>query len=131
MSDTAVNELLSTVRAFLRSEIAPDLSGFKSYQLRVAINSLAIVEREQALLTELNAVDSRIAQHTGLADDLPVWQGLAVALRKQEVSLDPIEEANGSLMSLIRRRTLIKMAIDNPKYSGGRVANARWSEMTS
>ncbi len=128
MSDTVVTELLSSVRAFLRSEIAPEIAGFKAYQLRVAMNSLAIVEREQGLLAELETLDNAIAQYTGLAEGMPVWQGLAVALRSGDVVLDPCDDKNASLMSLIKRRTLIKLAIDNPKYSGGRVAKERWGE---
>lgn len=126
MSDTAVNELLNSVRVFLQSDIAPEIEGFKAYQLRVAMNALAIVEREQGLQAELDTVDNAIAQHTGLLGDLPVWKGLAVALRTGDVVLDPCDDKNASLMDLIKRRMLIKLAIDNPKYSGGRVAKERW-----
>jgi len=127
MSDTTVSELLGSVRDFLRNEVAPELEGFKAYQLRVALNNLAIVTREQQLLAELNAVDAEIAKCAGLTDDLPVWQGLALALRERRITVDPSAIADNPLMSLLRRRTLIKLAIDNPKYAGGRVATERWA----
>lgn len=131
MSDTAVSELLKSVQAFLRSDIAPEIEGFKAYQLRVAMNALAIVEREQNLRVELDTIDNAIAQSTGLAEGLPVWQALAVALRNGDVVMDPCDDKNASLMSLIKRRTLIKLAIDNPKYSGGHVAKKRWDTSES
>ena len=127
MSDTTVSELLGSVREFLRNDIAPELEGFKAYQLRVALNNLAIVTREQQLLSELNAVDAEIAKCAGLTDDLPVWQSLALALRERRVTVDPSAKTDNPLMSLLRRRALLKLAIDNPKYTGGRVATERWA----
>lgn len=121
MSQTQAAELLEAVRAFLRSDVVPQLEGFSAYTARVAANSLAIALRELELGGALRELDAQAAAHLGIdPDDGPVAQQLAIRLRDGDLRPDP------ELIEYLRRRTLKALEIDNPKYSGYLQALARW-----
>lgn len=123
MSATTSVELLSAVRHFLREQVLPELEGFKSYNTRVAANALGIVARELELGNGLAALDRQMAAELGLdADAVSIPGHIALALRDGQL---PIDE---KLLSYLRKRTLLAIAIDNPKYSGLQQARARWGE---
>ena len=121
MSGTESTELLGAVRQFLREQVLPELVGFKAYNTRVAANALAIVAREQELGAGLAALDHDIAAQLGLkAQDGAITRQIALALR--DGSLRP----DARLLAYLRKRTILAIAIDNPKYSGLQQARARW-----
>lgn len=122
MSATAA-ELLEAVRQFLRQEVLPELEGFKAYNTRVAANALGIVARELELGAGLAELDARIAARLGLDRQAgAVPHQIALALRDGTVAVDD------SLLAWLRQRTLLALAIDNPKYSGLQQASERWLE---
>ena len=120
MSATTV-ELLTAVRQFLREQVLPELDGFKAYNTRVAANALGIVARELEMGAGLAELDARIAASLGLATQAgPVTRQIALALRDGTLVVD------GELLSFLRQRTLLSIAIDNPKYSGLQQARELW-----
>lgn len=121
VSGTPSSVLLESLQAFLREELQPQLSGFSAYNTRVAANLLAILSREQELGPALAALDRDFAATRGLPlEDLP--RQLALALRDGRLQPDP------ELLRYLRRRSLLAMAIDNPRYAGYRRARACWPE---
>mgnify|MGYP001815920273 FL=1 len=121
MSQTQAAELLAAVRAFLRSDVVPQLEGFSAYTARVAANSLAIALRELELGPALAEIDAQAAAHFGIdPGEGPVAHQLAIRLRDGDIRPDP------ELLGYLRQRTLKALEIDNPKYSGYLQALARW-----
>lgn len=120
MSATTV-ELLAAVRQFLREQVLPELDGFKAYNTRVAANALGIVARELELGAGLAELDARIAASLGLATQAdPVTRQIALALRDGTLAVDD------KLLTYLRQRTVLAIAIDNPKYSGLQQARELW-----
>lgn len=124
MSATTSAELLAAVRNFLREQVLPELDGFKAYNTRVAANALGIVARELELGAAMAALDQQMAADLGLdAQSVSIPRHIALALR------DGRMVADGKILTYLRKRTLLAIAIDNPKYSGLQQARARWGEL--
>ncbi len=121
MSATTSVELLAAVRLFLREQVLPELDGFKSYNTRVAANALGIVARELELGDGLAALDRQMAAELGLdVQAVSIPGHIALALRDGQIAVDE------KLLTYLRKRTLLAIAIDNPKYSGLQQGRARW-----
>jgi hypothetical protein len=121
VSGTDAGELLEAVRAFLREEVLPELEGFKAYNTRVAANALGIVARDLESGPRLADIDREAAAALGLDPGAgPVTVQVARGLR------DGTLVADERLLSYLRQRTLLAIAIDNPKYSGLKQARERW-----
>jgi Domain of unknown function (DUF6285) len=124
MSTPPGMELLEAVRQFLRQEVLPELDGFKAYNTRVAANALGIVARELQMGAGLAELDMQIATTLGLdAQAGAVTQQVALALRDGTLVVDD------RVLAYLRQRTLLSIAIDNPKYSGLQQARTLWSEL--
>jgi hypothetical protein len=126
MSSTESVELLAAVRQFLREEVLPELEGFKAYTTRVAANALGIVAREIEMGAGLAELDQQIASVLDL--DLQagaITRQIALALRDDKLVVDDV------ILAYLRKRTLLAIAIDNPKYSGLQQARARWGDLVS
>jgi aminoglycoside phosphotransferase (APT) family kinase protein len=113
------DELLASVRDFLRTEVMEGTRGRTRFLARVAANSLDIVGRELALgprarARELEALRALFASH----DDLPTlrWR-LVSALRDGSMPLD-----RPGLAECLRESVVHQAAIDQPRYSGFRHA---------
>jgi Domain of unknown function (DUF6285) len=123
MSATQGVELLDAVRQFLRQEVLPELDGFKAYNTRVAANALGIVAREMQLGAGLAELDAQIAAMLGLdAQAGAIAQQISLALR------DGALVADERVLSYLKQRTVLAIAIDNPKYSGLQQAREQWGE---
>jgi len=123
MSGTEGAELLAAVRQFLRAEVLDELEGFKAYNARVAANALGIVAREMEMSAGFAALDAGIAASLGLNAELDaIPRQIALGLRDGTLAIDE------GLLSYLRKRAMLAIAIDNPKYSGLQQARARWSE---
>jgi hypothetical protein len=107
-------ELVEAVREFLESEIFPAVEGRKRFHTRVAMNVLAIVQRE---LEEAPAADAR--ERARLAGLMPGVTGslgelnAELATRIREGSLDTGRE---DLVEHLRATVRDKLAIANPRY---------------
>ena len=123
MSSTESVELLAAVRQFLREEVLPELQGFKAYTTRVAASALGIVAREMEMGAGLAELDKEIAETVGLDEQAgPITRQIALVLRDGTLVVDD------AILAYLRKRTLLAIAIDNPKYSGLQQARARWGD---
>lgn len=122
---TSAGELLEAVRTFLDDELAPGLDGRARFEARIASNALAIVTRELALDPALRELDAAAAARWGLAAG---EEESAVTLLARELRLGACS-ADAERLAYLRRRTLLRLAIDNPRYSSYLAACERWPEL--
>ena len=111
------DELLLSVRDFLRNDLMQATEGRTQFLARVASNSLDIVERELRVGNALHDLELTHLQGLGIGNsdaDLAArrW-ALVNGLRDGSVSL-----ANTALQSYLRETVVNEVAIDQPKYSG-------------
>lgn len=118
---TSREVLLQAVADFLKLEVQAELEGVHAYKNRIANNLLQQLLREEMLATAVAAVDSQLARQLG--QSLPTNAELSRELRDGKLTLDH------ALLETLRHRTMLQMAIDNPRYSGYREALARWPEL--
>ncbi|MFT5691685.1 MAG: aminoglycoside phosphotransferase (APT) family kinase protein [Oceanicoccus sp.] len=109
------DELLTSVRDFLREEVMSEVKGRTHFLSRVAANSLDVVLRELELGPAGSALEQEGLQsllgRTGSMEDLR--SELTKALRDSSMPLD--QEGLGSFL---RQSVASQIAIDQPKYSG-------------
>ncbi len=123
MSGTGADELLGAIRQFLRQEVLPELDGFTAYNTRVAANALGIVARELEMGAQLAQLDRDIAVALDLDESAgPVPTQIALALRDGTLAADDV------LLAYLKKRCLLSIAIDNPRYSGLQQARELWDE---
>ncbi len=109
------DELLVSVRDFLRNDVMDETTGRANFLSRVAANSLDIVLRELTLgpihqALELDRLQALLQSDEGL-DVLK--RRLVTELRDKQISLD-----NEVLQNHLRQTVVNQIAIDQPKYSG-------------
>ena len=115
------DELLASVRDFLRQDVMPNTAGRTSFLARVAANSLDIALREQALgpvhrAAELAGLQAIFNSDEGLRTLR--WR-LVNGLRNGAVALDRTDVAEH-----LRRTVATQVAIDQPRYAGLKTALA-------
>tara|TARA_R110002073_G_scaffold9980_5_gene49360 strand:+ start:709 stop:2118 length:1410 start_codon:yes stop_codon:yes gene_type:complete len=115
------DELITSVRDFLRQDVMSSTKGRTNFMARVASNSLDIVLREwqlgeKAKQQELGSL-TQLLGHSGDLSDLR-WQ-LVRALRSGEQGLE-----DQSLKQYLRDTVVNQIAIDQPKYTGFKQAKA-------
>lgn len=110
------SELLAAIADFLREEATPALDKSEprlGFQMRVAVNSLAILEREARLGPGADAAEQarlvKLLGRDGTLDDLN--RELARQLRGGER-----DERDAALMAHLDATTADKIAIANPKW---------------
>jgi hypothetical protein len=109
-------ELLAAIADFLREEATPALDKAEprlGFQMRVAVNSLAILEREARLGPDADAAEqarlARLLRRDGTLDELN--RELARQLRSGER-----DERDSALMAHLDATIAAKIAIANPKW---------------
>ena len=100
-------ELVEAVREWLQRDVLAATDGRLQYHTRVAINALAIVERELGLGAEQRAAHLDRVTRLGVADDA----ALAAAIRAGDLD-DRLDEVR----SLVWQSVRDKLAVANPKY---------------
>jgi hypothetical protein len=116
------DELLVSVRDFLRADVMGATKGRTNFMARVAANSLDIVLRELSLGEEHRRRElQRLQGLFNSTDDLEVlrWR-LVNELRDNNMALDSAE-----LQAHLRATVVNQIAIDQPKYSGFKTAIAQ------
>ena len=109
------DELLTSVRDFLREDVMDSTTGRNNFMARVASNSLDIVLREWQLgglakQQEHNSLENLLGQKGSLSSLR--WQ-LVEEIRSVERSL-----ADERLKQHLRNAVVNQIAIDQPKYTG-------------
>ena len=108
-------ELLAAIADFLREEATPalDKAPRLGFQMRVAVNSLAILEREARLGPDADAAEKarlvKLLGRDGTLEDLN--RELARQLRTGER-----DESDAALMAHLDASIAAKIAIANPKW---------------
>ena len=114
-----MEELLVSVRDFLREEVMQETQGRTNFLARVASNSLDIAIREQVMGSRLKEGEvkrlNKVVHGDGTLDELR-WK-LVKDIRSQAIELD----APG-LEDYLRFTVINQVAIDQPKYSGLKTA---------
>lgn len=104
-------ELVDAVRTHLADQVAPALEGSSAFQLRVAGNALAIVERELRLGPAMALRAGDLLAGLGLAD-IPDEASLAAAIRSGSIAA-----LTGSpVAAAIRALVVDRLRIANPKW---------------
>ena len=119
-----VEELLRSVRDFLHNDVMAETEGRTNFLSRVAGNSLDIVIREAALGEPGKLQEyERLCTLFSSSDDVNAlrWQ-LVNGLRNGEIALD-----HPGLAEHLRATVVNQVAIDQPKYSGFRIATGAGS----
>jgi hypothetical protein len=106
-------ELVEAVREFLEREVQPKLEGSTAFHARVAVNVLAIVERELAEGAVLDAGErERLVALLGEEGELGALNERLVArIRAGELTVD-----DPALVAHLRATILGRLGIDNPRY---------------
>jgi hypothetical protein len=107
-------ELIKAVADFLRSDIAPVVSGHNAFKLRVSINALDLVTRQLALEQASAAAEvSRLSQLLGTQGSLTeLNRTLADRIAKGELDLQ-----TPGLAEHLWQTTMDKLAVDQPNYA--------------
>jgi hypothetical protein len=115
--EPAPSELIAAVADFLRTDIAPLVTGHSGFKLRVAINALDLVTRQLTLSGDSDAAElHRLTQLLGLQGSLDqLNRELAQRIRSGEAGL-----ATPGLAEHLWQTTLAKLAVDQPSYASFR-----------
>jgi hypothetical protein len=107
-------ELIKAVADFLRSDIAPGISGHNAFKLRVSINALDLVTRQLTLEQPSDAAEvSRLSQLLGMQGSLTeLNRTLADRIAKGELDLQ-----TPGLAEHLWQTTMDKLAVDQPNYA--------------
>jgi hypothetical protein len=100
-------QLVESVREWLERDVIPGTTGRLQFHARVAVNVLAMVERELALGTEQASVHAQRLAQLGCVDD----DELARRIRNGELD-DRLEEVRTLVWASVRD----KLAVANPRY---------------
>lgn len=116
---TSTEALLRAVRDFLRDSVQAQLTEADAWQNRISINVLGIVERELRLQSHLDGLDREfIRGAVGTDPRVTVARGLR----------DGTARNDARLRRYLRRRSLLRLQIDNPRYSSLAQAQRAWPE---
>ena len=110
-------ELIKAVADFLRSDIAPEISGHLAFKLRVSINALDLVRRQIALEQGSDAAEiARLSQLLAMQGSVgELNRALADRIAKGEVDL-----RTPGLADHLWQTTMDKLAVDQPNYASYR-----------
>jgi hypothetical protein len=122
MDQPSMHELVEAVRFFLETKAMPELKGHTAFHARVAANALGIVARELeggALAAEAETRRLRaLLGCDGSLEDLN--RILCARIRSGELNI-----SSAAIEEHLERTTLDKVAIDQPNYSGLKLARER------
>ena len=107
-------ELIKSVADFIRSDVAPTLSGHMAFKLRVAINMLDLVTRQLTLEQGSDAAEvTRLRQLLGKEGSLiELNRMLADDITSGEMNLQ-----TPGLAEHLWQTTMDKLAVDQPGYA--------------
>jgi uncharacterized protein DUF6285 len=107
-------ELIKAVADFLRSDIAPVITGHNAFKLRVSINALDLVSRQLALEEGSNSAEAaRLSQLLAMQGSLAeLNRALADRIAHGELDLQ-----TPGLAGHLWQTTMDKLAVDQPNYA--------------
>ncbi len=121
MDQPSIRELVDAVKDFLETKAMPELKGHTAFHARVAANALGIVSRELERGTQANEAEAErlksLIGRNGTLDELN--RELCARIRDGRIAID-----SEALRQHLELTTLEKVAIDQPNYSGLKLALA-------
>jgi len=122
MDQPSIHELVEAVRNFLETKAMPELKGHTAFHARVAANALGIVARElergtPSSTAELQRLKSLLNRDGSLEE---LNRELCAQIRSGNLDI-----ASPALEKHLELTTLDKVSIDQPNYSGLKIAQAR------
>lgn len=121
MDQPSILELVQAVKAFLETKAMPELNGHTAFHARVAANALGIVARElECGANSAKQETDRLVMllgHDGLLGDLN--RELCDGIRNGRIDI-----ASDALKQHLELTTLDKVTIDQPTYSGLKIAKS-------
>lgn len=122
MDQPSMLELVKAVQSFIETKAMPELKGHTAFHARVAANALGIVARElelgpKAERLEITQLIALLGHEGSLAD---LNRELCNRIRDGKIDID-----SEALRQHLELTTLDKVAIDQPNYSGLKIAKAR------
>lgn len=122
MDQPSVLELVKAVQSFIETKAMPELKGHTAFHARVAANALGIVARELELGPKAGEREKaqlvRLLGHDGSLEDLN--RELCERIRGGKIDIE-----SDALRQHLELTTLDKVAIDQPNYSGLKIAKSR------
>ncbi|HWA31537.1 MAG TPA: DUF6285 domain-containing protein [Rhizomicrobium sp.] len=122
MDQPSTLELVKAVQSFIETKAMPELKGHTAFHARIAANALGIVARELELgprATEMeNAQLSVLLNQDGSLEELN--RELCKRIREGKIDIQ-----SDALRQHLELTTLDKVAIDQPNYSGLKIARSR------
>ena len=117
----SINELIAAVQTFLTETAGPGLEGRAKFQARIAANILATVQRELAQrpaaeAEEIKRLQALLENHQ-TTDANALNTQLSERIAKGDTTL-----ATSGLLSHLKKTAIAQLNIDQPTYSGLRVA---------
>ncbi len=100
-------QLVESVREWLERDVIPATQGRLQFHGRVAVNVLAMVERELAVGAEQGAAHEARLSQLGCVDDAQ----LAARIRSGE-----LDDRSAEVRDLVWASVRDKLAVANPKY---------------
>lgn len=127
MDQPSMRELVEAVRTFIEQKAMTELKGHTAFHARVAANALAIVTRQLERGVESDAEELAslrvLLGKEGSLEELN--RALCRAIRDGEIDI-----LSPQLQQHLERTARAKIEIDQPNYSGLRIARERDSEIT-
>jgi uncharacterized protein DUF6285 len=107
-------ELIKAVADFLRTDIAPQISGHQAFKLRVSINALDLVARQLELEQVSDAAETaRLSQILGTRGSL----GELNKLLSDGIAKGELDLQTPGLAGHLWQTTMEKLAVDQPNYA--------------
>ena len=107
-------ELIRAVADFLRSDIAPGISGHYAFKLRVAINALDLVTRQLSLEPGSDATEAaRLTALLGVEGTL----GELNRMLADRIATGEADLQTPGLAAHVWQTTMDKLAVDQPNYA--------------
>jgi hypothetical protein len=115
-------ELIKAVADFLRTDIAPQISGHQAFKLRVSINALDLVVRQLELQQVSDAAEAaRLSQMLGTRGSL----GELNKLLADRIANGELDLQTPGLARHLWQTTMEKLAVDQPNYASYKSELAR------
>ena len=122
MDQPSMLELVEAVRSFIETKAMPELKGHTAFHARVAANALGIVARE--LERGPSSAEGELERLKALLGH----NGTMIELNRelcQRIRSGTLDIASEALEQHLELTTLDKVAIDQPNYSGLKLARQR------
>lgn len=110
-------ELIGAVADFLRSDIAPQLSGHAAFKLRVGLNALDLVVRQLGREAQGDAAETeQLSNLLGMSGTL----GDLNRTLSERIATGAMDLTTPGLKDHLWRTTMDKLAVDQPNYASYR-----------